>query len=63
MPKVFDTARSNGAAEAIIGRAMKLEKRRDGQAPRLCQPVLSEYELWREAAVQRRAFAKRLKTS
>jgi hypothetical protein len=61
MPKPFEFATLRSAGEGQIGGAWKLETRSDGMPGRLCQPVLSEFESWREVVMQRRAFAKRLK--
>ena len=62
MPQIVEIATVSRAVERIRLRASKVQAQTDfPAAARLSQPVLSEFECWREAAWQRRAFARRLK--
>ncbi len=63
MAQYIEIATLNRAVERIRSYTVQLEARCAASAARLSQPVLSDYELWREAASQRRAFARRLKNN
>jgi hypothetical protein len=61
MPKPFEVALSKSAAEGLIVGSWKSQTRIGDLPGRLSQPVLSDFESWHDAVLQRRAFAKRLK--
>ncbi len=60
MPKLIESIADKNAAGGISRRGWLSEMPGAHYTARVCQPVLSEVDLWSEGVSQWRAFSKRL---